>query len=159
MKLTFVIALLFTCSFPVFCQDSKGIRDTEPFLQLEQIIADARIRKDVAFLDRAISEKFFYTAPVGYIGEIVARSNKAWYLDRVKSNDVVLKSIKLEGVEAHQYGNVAVVTGRMIVKGQIKEKEISYRELFTHTFEQRKDQWLLVAAHSSYMGVTLQWTE
>jgi ketosteroid isomerase-like protein len=80
-------------------------------------------------------------------------------LNKVKSNDVILKSIKLDGVEVHQYENVAVVTGRMLIKGQMREKEISYQELFTHTFEQRKNQWLLVAAHSSYMGVLLQWTE
>jgi hypothetical protein len=59
MKLTFVIALLFLSSVSTLCQDTKGSRETEQFLQVEQRIADARIRKDIAFLDRSISEEFF----------------------------------------------------------------------------------------------------
>jgi ketosteroid isomerase-like protein len=161
MKLIFAIALLFIFSFTALCQEAKVIRNTEQFLQLEEMIAGARMRKDVAFLDRSISDEFFYTAPVGYFGEIVARSNKAWYLEKVKSNGVVLKTINLADVEANQYGNVAVVTGRMIIKGQIKEKgnEISYQELFTHMFERRGNRWLLVASHSSYVGVNITVTE
>jgi hypothetical protein len=157
MRPVLSIVFLLACSFTVPCQDSKGTSDAEQLIRLEQQIADAQIRKDMGFLKHVISREFFYTAPIGILTEIVVRRDKTDYLAKVKSRDVILKSINVGDIEVHQYGNMAVVTGRMIVIGQMKDGEVSYHELFTHTFKQSENQWELVAAHSSYIGRIFTW--
>jgi ketosteroid isomerase-like protein len=100
---------------------------------------EALVREDASALDRIFADEFIYTSTTG---ELI---NKAQQLEAIKSGDLKIEYGKSDEVRVRVYGNVAVMTGRFIAKGEYKGKVFETPERYTAVWVKRQGRWQLVA--------------
>lgn len=122
---------------------SKGIE--RELMQLQRAEDDAEAKKDLAALERLLSDDFIFTAPTGAV------SDKKQLIEDVK-NDVPANSqtISYDDVKAYLYKQSAVVNYLLIVKGTDKEqKEYTNRYRNTVVWVKQQGRWRMAAIHVS----------
>src|SRR5262245_40561598 len=98
-------------------------------------------RRDVAALDRILTDDFFITNPAGLFAD------KAEYLEGARIDTAVYESVKNYDQVVKVYGDAAIVAGSTTVKGRYEGQEIGGRFRFTNTYVKRQDKWQCVAIH------------
>ena len=107
--------------------------------QLEDKIADAVVRRDIAFVARVWAEEFVYT---GVRGEVKTKTD---ILAELRAGDLQFDVLKFDDVRVRVYGDAAVATGRATTKGRSKQGEISGEFRYTRVYVKRLGAWQLVA--------------
>lgn len=122
---------------------TKPAAAEQELLKLEQDMAKADVKADVAFLDRVLAEDWEFTGADGTVWA------KAEALTHVKSGEEEASFATLDGMKARVYGDAAVVTGRSTFKTKLKGKDISAQFRFTDTWIRKAGRWQCVATHVS----------
>jgi ketosteroid isomerase-like protein len=115
----------------------------QELIKLEKELADAWVKRDVAFFDRVIADDFTWTAPYGIV------STKAQSLATLKSGEDVVNSWVVDEMKVRVYGDAAVATGRSTIKETYKGEDVSGQYRWTDTWVKRAGRWQCVAGHSS----------
>jgi ketosteroid isomerase-like protein len=115
----------------------------QELIKLEKELADAWVKRDVAFFDRVIADDFTWTAPYGIV------STKAQSLATLKSGEDVVTSWVVDEMKVRVYGDAAVATGRSTIKETYKGENVSGQYRWTDTWVKRAGRWQCVAGHSS----------
>ena len=142
MKLLLIITALIAAASAQ--GQSKGSKSIEQVLmQLQHAEDEAESKKDLAALDRLLSDDFLFTAPNGAI------SDKKKLMEDVKNDEPeVAQTIKYDNVTTHVYGNAAVVSYLLIVKGRDKEgKDYTNRYRNTVVWVKQQGNWRMAAIH------------
>ena len=109
-----------------------------PPIKLEDEWTTALVKRDARMFDRLLAPNFVYT-------------ENASVMDR---NDVI-KSVtgsdrvewaRNEGMRAHDFGDVHVITGVLHLRGRGKQGPFDRRYQFTDTWQRRNDRWRIIAA-------------
>lgn len=109
-----------------------------PPVKLEDEWTTALVKRDTRMFDRLLAPNFVYT-------------ENASVMDR---NDVI-KSVtgsdrvewaRNEGMRAHDFGDVHVITGVLHLRGRGKQGPFDRRYQFTDTWQRRNDRWQIIAA-------------
>jgi hypothetical protein len=109
-----------------------------PPIKLEDEWTVALVKRDARTFDRLLASNFVYT-------------ENASVMDR---NDVI-KSVtgpdrvewaRNEGMKAHDFGDVQVITGVLHLRGKGKQGPFDRRYQFTDTWQRRNDRWQIIAA-------------
>ena len=146
MKRILVIAVLIVAASSYAEGQSKGAKSKsieQELMQLQHAADEAEDKKDLAALDRLLTDDYIFTAPGGAI------SDKKQLIAGVK-NDVPEESqtISYEDVKAHVYGKAAVVNYLLIVKGQDKDgKDYVNRYRNTVVWVKQQGHWRMAAIH------------
>lgn len=115
----------------------------QELLKLQNEWATARIKGDVAFLEKLYAKEFRITA---MNGSVVDRdADIAVFANR----DMKPEIIEDDDMQIAQYGEVAMVTGREHVKGTYKGYPGDYWLRFTNVFVRRDERWQMVTHHST----------
>ncbi len=132
-QVVFVLALTFGLTFSAFAQsaDENALRD------IEQRIHDAKLKNDVAALDRYLHADYFGTNQTGN------QRDKQKMLQLFKAFPIQSLSTKVLRVNVN--GDIAVVTGTMDERSGTGNDHI----LFTHTYAKSRGGWQLLGAHQS----------
>jgi ketosteroid isomerase-like protein len=117
--------------------DERGVR------QFIDDFAAAFSRNDAAALDSLTAPGYTFVTPAGGI------QDKAQRLAPMKSGDLKYDSVSYEDVGMRVYGNMAVVTSRVVVKGRNKGADISGQFRSTLTLFKMKGRWQLVASQAT----------
>ena len=115
----------------------------QELIKLEKELADAWVKRNVAFFDRVIADDFTWTAPYGIV------STKAQSLATLKSGEDVVNSWVVDEMKVRVYGDAAVATGRSTIKETYKGEDVSGQYRWTDTWVKRAGRWQCVAGHSS----------
>jgi hypothetical protein len=107
--------------------------------KLEDSWAAGLIRRDRSTFERILAPKFVYT-------EDSVMMDRATTLRSLLGSDIVTEAHN-DSMEVHIFGNVAIVTGWLTVKGHNKDGEFEHRYRFTDTWMPRSGSWQIVAAH------------
>ena len=91
-----------------------------------------------ATFERMLAPKFVYT-------EDSVTMDRATTLRSLLGSEIVTEAHN-DSMEVHIFGNVAVVTGWLTVKGHNKEGPFEHRYRFTDTWMPRSGSWQIVAA-------------
>jgi hypothetical protein len=110
---------------------------------LEHRWADALQKGDTATLDSILDDTYVDTDEMGH------HSNKQELLAALRSGDLKINSIRLSGMQVHDYGTSAIVTGRAIQDGSFKGQALTDAIVFSDTFVMRNGTWKAVASHRS----------
>lgn len=107
-------------------------------LDLEDGWAKALVRRDVAYFRRMLAPGFVYTedAAVMTANDVIKGATGS---DRVEFAGN-------EGMKVHEFGNTAVVTGILVVRGRGKDGAFNHRYRFTDTWQKRGGRWQIIAA-------------
>jgi ketosteroid isomerase-like protein len=79
------------------------------------------------------------------IGSSGATSTKQRMLDRLKSGSFKMQDITLSDLQARNYGNTAILTGRAHEVSQFDGKPKDQEYLFTRVFVKNKGRWQAVS--------------
>ena len=112
--------------------------------KLENDWAQAYVKKDIAVLDKVLSDD--YTSSGDADGSV---ETKTQAIAGVKSGDVVMTSYKYADLKVRVYGNAAVVTGLQTFVLTNKGKAAGGTFRFTDTWVKRGNAWQCVVEHSS----------
>ncbi len=120
-------------------------RLAQELMRLQQAEDDAEAKKDLAALDRLLSDDFIFTAPTGAI------TNKQQLLADIKHDESGGgEAISYDEVKAHGYGQTAVVNYLLLVKGQDKDgKDFTNRYRNTVVWVKQQGRWRMAAIHVS----------
>jgi ketosteroid isomerase-like protein len=134
----FVLTINFIPS--VFAASSEE----QELIKLETDWGNAIIKRDVAFLDRVMTED-----SIGTDYEGVVHTGKAEYLADIKSGANTITSIVVDDMKARVWGDAGVVWGRTTEKSQNKGKDTSGTYQWTDTWIKINGRWQCVAGHGS----------
>jgi len=115
----------------------------QELIRLENEWNDAWVNRNIAIFDRVEADDYFMTSDEGNI------ITKAQDIADVKSGEDVATSVVSDEFKVRVYGDAAVVTYRMAVKGQFKGKDNSGLFRWTDTWIKKDGRWQCVAAHLS----------
>ncbi len=112
----------------------------EELMRLEREWAEAYRRRDAALLDRVWAEEFMLTDMAGElknkrqaIGDAVGRARFEFFT----SFDV----------RGNIFGDMAVATGRLLVKGEYMGEDITGQYRYTNTYARQEGVWRTIASH------------
>ena len=108
--------------------------------RLEDQWTRALVRRDSAAFARLLAPRFVYS-------ENDQVMTKAELIDAVVHGSDTVESASNEDMKAYVYGNTAVVTGWLIVKGRGKGGAFNRRYRYTDTWMYRNGRWQVIAAH------------
>ena len=108
--------------------------------RLEDQWTQALVRRDGVAFGRLLAPRFVYT-------ENDQVMTKAQLIDAVVRGADTVESAANEDMKAYVYGNTAVVTGWLIVKGRGKDGAFNRRYRYTDTWVNRSGRWQVIAAH------------
>jgi ketosteroid isomerase-like protein len=112
--------------------------------KLENDWVQAVINKDVALLDRVLSDDF--TTSSNLDGSV---ATKAEAISVVKSGEEVMTSYSYADLKVRVYGHAAVVTGMQTFKQTFKGQDTSGTWRFSDTWVKRGKSWQCVVEQAS----------
>jgi len=110
--------------------------------KLESHWQEALTQRDVAMLDRLMADDYVLTT---VSGEVV---NKARVLAEVKSANATA-DVRNTEVAVRVYGDVAIVTGLVLISGKFNDKDVSTRSRYIKVYVKHQEQWRVVAAQAT----------
>jgi ketosteroid isomerase-like protein len=108
-------------------------------LRLEDQWTRALVRRDSAAFARLLAPRFVYT-------ENDQVMTKAQLIDAVVHGSDTVESAGNEDMKVYVYGNTAVVTGWLVVRGRGKDGPFDRRYRYTDTWMHRSGRWQVIAA-------------
>ena len=118
-----------------------ALTDAAVLLYLENDWNDARIRKDISWFERILTDDV--TAASASTGSF---QTKGQYLESIRADKSVLESIELLEPNVRIDGNTAIITGINRTRGRDAQgKPFERRALFTGTWVKRDGRWMVRA--------------
>lgn len=102
--------------------------------------------KDAEALAGILADNFILTTASGKILQ------KKDMLANLARQDTKYEAFETTGVELRILGNTAIETGKVRTKGTRAGKPFSETTLYTDVWVREKNQWKLLAEHSSFLG-------
>lgn len=109
-----------------------------PPIKLEDEWTTALVKRDARTFDRLLAPGFVYTEDAS----VMSRSD---VIKSVTGSDRV-EWARNEGMKAHDFGDVQVITGVLHLRGKGKQGSFDRRYQFTDTWQRHNDRWLIIAA-------------
>ena len=128
---------------PVVQQTTAGTTVEQDLMQLEQKLADAIVKGDMAFFGSHLADNAILTDPSGMV------NTKAQLEADVKSGALKLESSKIDDMKVQTHGDVAIVTYKTTDKGKYKEMDISGDYRWIDVFVKKDGKWLIVAGQGT----------
>jgi ketosteroid isomerase-like protein len=107
--------------------------------RLEDEWTRALVRRDAAAFDRLLAPRFVYTEN----DQVMTR---AQLIDALTRGADTVDSAANEDMKAYVYGNTAVVTGWLVVRGRGQDGAFNRRYRYTDTWVNRGGRWQVMAA-------------
>jgi ketosteroid isomerase-like protein len=150
--LVITILIIFLCVSAI-AQKNKQSGESKverELMQLERDWSAAYLKHDTATIDRLLAEDYMGTDGRGWI------TNKAQEIEEAKepvttepAPPFVMLDETVTDMKVRPYGNVAVVTGRVIERIRSKDKESTIQYRRTTVWVKRDGRWQCVSFHGS----------
>src|ERR1044071_2020712 len=141
-RLCWIAAVLFGCRYVPMAQSSTS----GDLIQLENRFNDALVRADLKTINEIEADDLIFTDATGTV------TSKADEMQSLKSGDVKFESIQMTDTRTQDFGDIAVVTGRLVEKAQYKNSDISGTYRFTDVWAKRKSKWEHVAGQETLVS-------
>jgi ketosteroid isomerase-like protein len=144
LLLTASLLLAFTpalyASMPLIHHGDRLHREIEG---LESEWRTALLQNDIPTLARLLADDYLGINPNGTL------ETKADVLANRRAGQVRITGLETENVKVHVYGETAVVTSRVNLRGQNGGRDISGLYHYTRVYSQRDGQWKIVSFEAS----------
>src|ERR1051325_5297569 len=137
------IAILLLCSLAHSRPGPRGAAQLgkveQELLFLEREWDDAIVRRDVAALERIVSDDFILVDAEGAV------STKKQLIEGIKTSEAEIEPFNTEDVRVRVYGDTAVTTGRFTQKIRYRGKEYVNTFRYTDVYVKIQGRWRGVA--------------
>jgi len=133
----FAIASLFALA--TLCVSAVAQSVEDQIKKMETDRAAAVVKGDVAKLAMETSDDYTLINMNGHV------SDKSQMIDGFKSGQNKLTTDDVSDMKVRVYGDTAVVTGKVDVKGMMGGKDVSGQALFTRVYVKKAGHWQSVA--------------
>lgn len=134
---TLVMLLACTGTPSVYAQGLSDFDVTTKIVAMERMWSQAYVLRDSKALERILDDRF---VNVESDGKVIT---KADVLAEVKASAVL--QVLTESMVVHVYGDTAIVTGVVLIKGVERGKPFAQRERFVDTWLYKNGQWVTIA--------------
>jgi ketosteroid isomerase-like protein len=141
--LALVVCIALCLSSTSIAQDKKAPGTEGQIKALLDQSREAILKGDSSYFEKNAAEDY---TRVGPDGKFVS---KAEWVSALKSGDVKVQSIETSDVKVRVYGDAAVATYAVDVKGTNKGQDMSGHNRVTRVFVKRGGKWQEVAFHST----------
>lgn len=118
---------------PTASQASGAVE--QALMQLDRELFDATVRKDKTVFERSATDRYVFVNPGGRVQERGGLSDGP-----------IMESLQPENVVVRVDGDMAVLTGNLIVKGKFADgTDLSGPYTYMRVFAKQKGQWRLAA--------------
>ena len=100
-------------------------------------------KHDLNFIEQAEAEEYIYTDPLGTV------SHKDDDLARAQVGDLKIESFSFKDEKVHLYGETAVLTGEIDLRGTAKGASMTGSYRWTDVLVQRNGAWQVVASQAT----------
>src|SRR5712692_6150856 len=111
----------------------------EELKKLETNRAAAAVKGDVATLEKQTSDDYTFINLYGQMAD------KSQMINAFRTGQTKLTSNELSDMKVRVYGNTAVITGKVDVKGTLGGKDTNGEIMFTRVYVKKGGQWQSVA--------------
>lgn len=119
--------------------------DEKELIRLQNAWAEARIKGDVAFMEKLFAKEFTVTGING--GE----NSRSADIEMFASGDMKPEIVRDEQMKVAVYGDVAMVTGIEHLKGKYKGNPGEFMLRFTNIYVRRDGRWQMIKHHGTEM--------
>jgi ketosteroid isomerase-like protein len=127
-------------ALPLLHREDRLHREIE---NLESEWRNGLIQNDVATAARLLADDYLGINPNGTL------ETKADALALRRSGTMKISSIEPDNVKVHVYGDTAVVTSQVQVRGRDGERDISGRYHYTRVYSHKSGEWKIVSFEAS----------
>lgn len=152
MKRVFLLATLMIVSASLASGQTANNRPARKNLAEEEVLnvnkeyGETIVRGDVVAYDRIVADDYIHT---GSNGGVVGKAEQLTEMKSTPREDVKIEFGQSDDEKVSIYGNVAVVTGRWMMKGRYKGEEFNETERYTCVYVKRQGCWRLVAEQTT----------
>jgi ketosteroid isomerase-like protein len=126
-------------SVGAFCTSTAAQGVADEIKKMETERAAAVVKGDWAKLEKETSDDYTLINVNGQM------SNKSQMVDGFKSGQNKLTTDDISDMNVRVYGDVAVVTGKVDVKGTMGGKDVNGQAMFTRVYVKKAGHWQAVA--------------
>lgn len=127
-------ALLFLCA----CAGRNAGPD-ETVEQVERRRFAAMVAQDIAALEPLLAEELTYGHSNGGF------ENKSQFLETIRGGRLRYEAIGVQGLTVRHYGNVAVITGQLLISARVGTQPVMLNLRYTDAYVDHDGRWQLVA--------------
>jgi ketosteroid isomerase-like protein len=110
---------------------------------IERAFAQAMKQRDIAFLDRLLSDEVIFTNFQGNL------TSKAQDLAPFESGDLAITTYEAEDLMIRSYGSTAIANLGLKIEGTFRNEAFSGRYRYTRIYLKQNEQWQVIAAHAT----------
>ena len=145
--LTFSIVATVAVAVAALAADQTSDEPTgQKLQQMEQRWAEGAKKQDVTPLEAMLADDYTLTNPVG---QVVGKDE---FVGKIKDGAFKIDSADYSDMKVRVYGDAAVVTGRVSIRGSWDGTDVSGNYAFTDTFVKRAGKWQEVAGQVTRVG-------
>jgi len=136
-------------AFALIAALGGGADAVEDIRAMEKLWNDARVKADVATLNRILDDQWTVTHGDGTI------NTKAEYLADLRSGDrKFFADVKQDDFTVRIYGNTAVAAGASDSKVEYKGRPSGGALRFTRVYVKRDGRWVMIVSHATRRPTT-----
>lgn len=120
--------------------EPSGNEDSTKLLQLEDLVAKCYVQYSPETIEKLVAKDFIYS-------ENDQTYSREQVLQQLSKPADKTESAVNENLEVHLYGNTALITGWLIIKGKSADGSFEHRYRFTDVWMKRRGDWQIIGAH------------
>jgi len=137
------IAIAFVALLTLLSVEAQSRGTAKELVALESRFSQALLNGDWKLLAQIEADDLIFTNANGSV------TRKVDDLAGLQSGDMKFESIDMSDVHVQDFGDVAVVTGRLVEKGRYKTTDLSGTYRFTDVWARRNSRWQLVTGQET----------
>jgi ketosteroid isomerase-like protein len=137
--------VLFAAILAVGLMPVYGEEKADELKTLDAKLTEAVKEADVKTLDKYLADDYLVVDPLGRVHD------KKQYLAHVSKDNARFEHLKETDVQVRNFGNTAVVTGLLNLKGTVKGKDVGGEYRWTRVYNKKGSAWQCVAEQHTYV--------
>jgi ketosteroid isomerase-like protein len=124
---------------------ARGQDPVSDLKALDAKLTNAFKDRDFKMIGKHLADDYILIDPRG------GTHNKKQYLKHFSEGAPKFKELKETDVKVRVFGDTGIVTGLLLVKGKVEDKEISAEYIWTRVYHKKGDEWRCVLEQHTHI--------
>jgi ketosteroid isomerase-like protein len=145
MKRAGAVVLLFAAVLAVGLLPAYGREASDDLKALDAKITEAVKDGDAKTVGKYLADDYMVVDPLG------RTHTKKSYLGYIEKDIAKFEQLKETDVQVKTFGDAAVITGLLHIKGKVNDKDVSGDYRWTRVYHKKGDDWQIIVEHQTYV--------